>query len=311
MKSSSKSQWKGCALLLALLLSTLAVVFVGCLRGRGFKLPPAAVDVFMNGNGEKEEEEETEEPDESEPSESRPSSPTGTTPADTGSQIPQTDSPATVPPSTEPEQTAPTVTEAPVTEPPRADDPDYFKDALFIGDSRTVGLYIYAKIPGASYFARTSMNVSNCFADKKSETGTGDLNLEEYLKANKFGKIYILLGINEIGYSYNWIISRYQTLLQKIQELQPDAILLIQSNMHVTKAKSDANPTTFNNDRINELNRRLAGLADGEKIFFLDFAAVFDDEKGCMKSEYSGDGVHFKASAYALWKNWILENGKR
>ena len=243
------------------------------------------------------------------------SEPPTTEPSTTEPPQTQTAPPTTEPPETDPPQTDPPVTDPPVTQPQgdpdRINDPDYFKDALFIGDSRTVGFYLYAKIPGASYFARTSMNVSNCFADKKSETGTGNLNLEEYLKANKFGKIYILLGINEIGYSYSWIISRYQTLLQKIQVLQPDAILLIQSNMHVTKAKSDANPTTFNNDRINELNRRLAGLADGEKIFFLDFAAAFDGEDGCLKTEYSRDGIHFYAKTYPLWRDWILENGKR
>jgi lysophospholipase L1-like esterase len=80
--------------------------------------------------------------------------------------------------------------------------------------------------------------------------------------------------------------------------------------MHVTKKKSDANPNTFSNARIDELNRRLAALADNKKIFFLNFVSVFDDSTGNMSTEYSGDGVHLYAKCYKLWRDWILENGK-
>ena len=189
------------------------------------------------------------------------------------------------------------------------DPAEYYRDVLFIGDSRTAGLYIYGRIEGASYFARTSMNVNNCFDSTKSETGTGSLSLEAYLKQNTFGKIYILLGINEIGYSYDWIVTRYEKLISRLQELQPDAAIVIQSNMHVTKAKSDSSPNTFNNTRINELNRRLSALADGEKVFYLAIESVFDGDDGCMSPEYSGDGVHLKAKYYKLWKDFLTTEG--
>ena len=218
----------------------------------------------------------------------------------------------TVPPETD----APTSGE---TEPPATTVPDqpeepidpveYYKDTLFIGDSRTAGLYIYGRIEGASYFARTSMNVNNCFNSTKSETGTGNLSLEAYLKQNSFGKIYILLGINEIGYSFDWIVTRYEKLITRLQELQPGAVIVIQSNMHVTKAKSDANPNSFSNTRINELNRRLSALADGKKVFYLSFESIFDDADGNMNADYSGDGVHLKAKSYKLWKDYLMSDG--
>lgn len=186
---------------------------------------------------------------------------------------------------------------------------EYYKDTLFIGDSRTAGLYIYGRIEGASYFARTSMNVGNCFNSSKSETGTGSLSLEAYLKKNRFGKIYILLGINEIGYSYDWIVTRYEKLISRLQELQPGAVIVIQSNMHVTKAKSDSSPKTFNNTRINELNRRLSELADGKKVFYLSFESIFDGADGNMNPDYSGDGVHLKAKSYKIWRDYLLSEG--
>jgi lysophospholipase L1-like esterase len=195
---------------------------------------------------------------------------------------------------------------------PPASDENYFSDALFLGDSRTVGFYLYARIPGATYFARTSMSVFNVFAEKKSETGdtSSYKDLVQLLTQKKFGKIYILLGINEIGYSYSSIVKNYSETIKYIRQMQPDAKIIIQSNMHVTKKKSDANPNSFSNARINELNRQLSSLADGKKIFYLSFEKIFDDSNGAMSSEYSGDGVHLYAKCYKLWRDWMLNNGK-
>ena len=80
--------------------------------------------------------------------------------------------------------------------------------------------------------------------------------------------------------------------------------------MHVTKAKSDAYPNSFNNDRIDTLNKKLSALADGEKVFYLDFAFIFDTPQGDLKAEYSRDGIHFYKSVYNIWRDWILVNGK-
>ncbi|MBQ4065721.1 MAG: hypothetical protein IJD10_06435 [Clostridia bacterium] len=237
---------------------------------------------------------------------------TETSLSDTSATEPSVTEPlVTDPPVTEPPVTDPPATEPPVVDPDRVNDPDYFKDALFIGDSRTVGLATYGRIDGATYFGRTAMSVGNAFSDKKSETEKSGLNLEQLLTQYRFGKIYILLGINEIGYSYNWITSRYEKVINKIRQLQPDAIIIIQSNMHVTKAKSDANPDTFNNARINELNRRLSAMADNKTVFYADLTSAFDDGTGAMHPDYTGDGVHLRAKYYSLWRDWLLEYGKR
>ncbi len=210
-----------------------------------------------------------------------------------------------------PETTAPITTKTPDTTKSPQSDEEYFSDTLFLGDSRTVGFYLYARIKGATYFARTSMNVYNVFDDKVSETkDTSSYNLAELLSERKFGKIYILLGINEIGYSHTSVVKNYSSVIEYIKQYQPDAKIIIQSNMHVTKKKSDSNPNTFSNTRIDELNRRLAALADNKRVFYLGFEEVFDDESGAMSSEYSGDGVHLYAKCYKLWRDWILENGK-
>ena len=228
--------------------------------------------------------------------------------------------PVTTSPSDEkPDKITSSVTTKPniPTEPnDRVNDPDYFKDALFIGDSRTAGFYSHGNIEGATYFARTSMNVANCFNDSPAETGTGDYNLTELLQKYTYGKIYILLGINEIGYSTSWIESKYLQVITTIQKLQPNAIIIIQSNMHVTEAKVSIPDTPekvnpFKNEKIDEVNARLAAFADNEKIFYLDTTTPFDDATGNLDTAYSRDGVHFNANGYKVWRDYILQYGKR
>lgn len=229
-------------------------------------------------------------------------------PEDTTKKPETTGSPETI---KTPETTKTPETGKPATSNAPQSDEEYFSDVLFLGDSRTVGFHLYAKIPGATYFARTSMNVYNVFDDKVSETNdTSSYTLSELLSQKQFGKIYILLGINEIGYSYSSVVSNYSKVIGYIQQYQPDAKIIIQSNMHVTKKKSDANPDTFSNKRIDELNRRLSELADNKKIFYLGFEEIFDDSTGAMSPDYSGDGVHLYGKCYKLWRDWILENGK-
>ena len=82
--------------------------------------------------------------------------------------------------------------------------------------------------------------------------------------------------------------------------------------MHVTKAKSEApDPNPFKNSNIDALNARLATYADNEKVFYLDTTTPFDDETGNLNPEYSGDGVHFKGKSYSIWREYIINNGKR
>lgn len=208
-----------------------------------------------------------------------------------------------------PETTRPAPVTSPSTTAPQSDE-DYFSDALFLGDSRTVGFYLYARIPGATYFARTSMTVYNAFYKKVSETSdTASYDLAELLTKKKFGKIYILLGINELGYPHSSVVSTYSKLIDSIQQLQPDAKIIIQSNMHVTKKKSE-DKTIFSNSLIDELNLKISRLADNKKVFYLGFEEIFDGPDGAMSSDYSGDGIHLYGKCYKLWRDWMLENGK-
>ena len=178
-------------------------------------------------------------------------------------------------------------------------------DALFIGDSRTVGLMEYAGIDGADYFCTVGMSVYNIHKNSVSVPNVGKVTLTELLNGKKYGKIYIMLGINEVGYKFSSTVEKYSELIEFIKDKQPNAVIFIQANLHVSKSRSDSDKVV-NNTAINGLNAELAKLADGKSKFYLDANILFDDKTGALSSEKSEDNTHLYAKYYKEWGEWII-----
>ncbi len=189
-------------------------------------------------------------------------------------------------------------------------DDDYFTDALFIGDSRTVGLSEYCEPldTRATFYSKVSLTIYGCMDKEFIQTDNGKINVDQALRENEFGKIYIMFGINEIGTGdAQYFKDAYEEVINRIKELQPDAIIYIQGIMHVTAHKSD-NDKVFNNDRINERNAAIAELADNRTVFYIDMNECVDDENGNLDSTLTFDDVHLKASSYERWHEFLLHN---
>lgn len=186
-------------------------------------------------------------------------------------------------------------------------DMSYFDDACFIGDSFTQGLSIYSKNPNADYYYYVGVGTKNLgkvdFTLPDGEKG----NLWDALGKKQYGKVYILLGINELGSDAPEVFAqRYSDVVKKIQALQPGATIFIQSILHTTQEKSSA--TNFKNEIVNRNNEALKALADGNKIYYIDINPLFDDGTGALRSDISGDGVHIKANCYIEWRDHLLRN---
>jgi len=189
-------------------------------------------------------------------------------------------------------------------------DDDYFTDALFIGDSRTVGLSEYCEPldERATFYSKVSLTIYTVMDKEFVKTDDGKISVDAALRENQFSKIYIMLGLNEIGTGdTEYFFNAYKEVIDRIMELQPDAIIYIQSIMHVTaeKAHGDKN---FNNEKINARNEAIAQLADQKKIFYIDMNEAVDDEDGNLDKSLSFDGVHLKASSYERWYEFLLHN---
>lgn len=192
-------------------------------------------------------------------------------------------------------------------------DSSYFSDALFIGDSRTVGLCEYGSLKQtASFLAKESVNVYNVldqelrFTDPEGDTY--DASVEEILREGSYGKVYVALGVNELGIGNTYMYyEKYREILELIREYQPDALIYIQGIMHVSYEKSSSD-SCRNNTVIVQRNYAISTLANGRDIFYIDMNPYVCDEDGDLLPDLSGDGIHLKASAYEYWDRSLMEN---
>ncbi len=181
----------------------------------------------------------------------------------------------------------------------------YFDDALFIGDSRTVGLYEYGGIGGAEFFATSGMSVFRANYEKVDMGDKGVVSgIDGLINNYTYGKIYIMLGINELGYPAEEFQEGYIALLDKIRQAQPQAVIYVLANLHISEARSKADEI-YNNENLNSFNAFIETLADNKEIFFLDVNILFDDENGYLRADITNDGAHTQGRYYREWADWL------
>lgn len=182
--------------------------------------------------------------------------------------------------------------------------PTKMTNTLFIGDSRTVGIMEYSGINDADFFCNIGMSAFNAKEKRIPVPTVGKVTLNELLSNKKYDKIYIMLGINELGYQFDSIINKYSDLIEYIRGKQPNSKIFIQANLHVSEERSK-NDDYINNEAINKLNAKLSKFANNKTIFYLDANILFDDPNGNLSSDKTQDNAHLYAKYYAEWGDWI------
>lgn len=184
-----------------------------------------------------------------------------------------------------------------------------FPDTLFIGDSRSVGLKEYGKLSDATFFCSVGLNAYKVWKEAVDVPGMGKVTLDQVLANKQFKQVYIMLGINELGYDLSTTAQKYQSLIDGVRAKQPNATFVINSTLHVTKACNDitsGSKKIFTNARINDFNNLIAALADNQSVFYLDMNPAFDDANGHLSTDYAaGDGIHIKAKGYLVWRDYL------
>ncbi len=187
-------------------------------------------------------------------------------------------------------------------------DQSYFNDAVFLGDSRTVGLQLYSGWDNCDYLADVGMTIYDCLDRDISFGDIQHTTAREVLSTSRYGKVYIMLGINECGSNINTYFDKYTEVVDQIHRWQPDALIVVQGIMKVGAQKSATHPS-INNTNITARNEKLATLANDWYIYYLDINEAVCDENGNLTDGYSFDQVHLYAKYYSLWCDYLLEHG--
>ncbi len=187
---------------------------------------------------------------------------------------------------------------------------DYFSDALFIGDSRTDGLQIYSGIKGATFYCYKGLNIFDMSKRQVVEMNGGKYTVVEALeKGPQYKKIYISLGVNELGYpGTDSFYKAFKSFLEEVKSAQPDAIIYLQNLVPVNPeiCTQKKQPSYVNNDRVADFNGVFPKLAEECQVALVDVKTALSDENGILPAEATVDGVHFTKAWYQKWLEYLM-----
>ena len=176
---------------------------------------------------------------------------------------------------------------------------------MFIGNSRTEGLKMYSGLTNATFITEVGLTVDSIFTDYCDISGGGKARAFDQLAGMEFSKVYIMLGMNELGWVYESVFKEdYGKIIDKIREINPDAVIYIQSIIPVSKWK-DSNDEVYTIANVNRLNTQLRALADEKEVHYVDVAEGVMDDEGYLPFEATGDGVHLTPEYCVVWMDYL------
>ena len=197
----------------------------------------------------------------------------------------------------------------------------YFDDACFIGHSLVVGMKNYFRLPNADFFAVNGVSASwllnnpyfeleetETDEDGKTVNVTGTLAQALGEKAGKYGKVYIMLGTNELGAEESHLrqyAASMEAIVDLVRATQPEAKIYLLSILPVSEKRSEKDEH-FNCENVIAFNARLRQISADKQVYFVDTYSVLADADGYLpEGSCLSDGIHILAPQYAMLKAYL------
>lgn len=187
-------------------------------------------------------------------------------------------------------------------------DSAFFDDAVFVGDSISLKLSQYAASSGAlgkaKFLVVGSYGVSNAINDhpdtKLTYQGVKYTDVEQALAATGAKKVFIMLGMNDIGlYGIDKTITNWATLLDLIHSTCPGVTIYIQS---MTPVWTGGERGSLKNSNVDAYNAKLQTFAQSHNCKYIDVAPYMKDSTGGLATVFCSDSyVHLTNEGAQRW----------
>ena len=149
------------------------------------------------------------------------------------------------------------------------------------------------------------MNVSSAQSDAfVDDTYT----LDQALVQKDYRKIYVMMGLNEVGWpDVDSFISEYASLLHQVERDCPEARIYVQSILPVSAARSSEGDS-INNSNIRRFNEKIREMAESNNWTYLNVWEAIADVDGELPSDAAPDGVHFGPEYMEIWLQYLREH---
>lgn len=184
----------------------------------------------------------------------------------------------------------------------------YFDDAAFVGDSRTNGFMLYSGIGTGENLAANGVSIFR-LSERKSLTIDGEKYTPlEALSLKQYGKVYIALGVNELGYNNDkGYYEKFCAAIDEIRRSQPNAVIYIQGLIPVNEDQylAATGHDYLTNDHLRVYNQLMQQVAEEKKVVYVDVYEAFVDENGSLPEGDSRDGVHLYKESCQRWLEYL------
>lgn len=184
----------------------------------------------------------------------------------------------------------------------------YMNNCVFLGDSRTVAMVSYGFVSDSNALAKIGISHWQVLSTTFTQNSGNKYTLSDYLRAHSEPVIYVCYGVNGLnGMPEDKYESTYTELVDRIIELAGDRHIVLMSIWPVDD--NGRYRGSVKNEWVDKYNEFLYGLAVEKGLHYLDVASILKDDNGSIKKEYdSGDGLHYKASAYNDILDYIIHH---
>lgn len=177
----------------------------------------------------------------------------------------------------------------------------HFTDAIIAGDTRLIQLLsTYGIGTFGTEIYGSAINVSNALSYDSVDGDGAARTLGDALASGTYGKVYLCLGINELGWSYPDVFeSDYRDLLTEIKRMQPAASVYLLALVPVNE--NDYDSDYVNNTRIKEYNEMIRRIAADNKFYYVDCYTGMADASGNLNSAYTSNGFYITEDGAKAW----------
>lgn len=192
---------------------------------------------------------------------------------------------------------------------PNNSNTQFNSSVAFIGDSRTQGFIMYNGLKDVQDYSYIGLMVDTAVTKKFVKTSNGEkITLLQDMANKNIETVYIMLGVNELGWSYPQVFkTKYGELIDEIRKIKPNCKIYVQSIIPMTKSKSETD-RIFNNKNVNTFNNLIQELAKEKNVTYLDVKSALVDANGYLPEEASSDGVHVDKEYCKKWFKYLKNN---
>lgn len=168
---------------------------------------------------------------------------------------------------------------------------------VLLGDSITEGFEVAKYMPGRRVLNR-GIGADVIGNDLPADDNRGVLKrLDESVFNCAATDVFLMIGINDLGSGRTpeTMEKGYREILQRIKTETPRV------RVHVQSVLPTRDKYARHNANVLDFNERLKKLAEEFGYDYLDVHALMTDDKGELKADYTGDGLHLNETAYKAW----------